>query len=599
MLATLSAWLVERGQAPLAGYLASFVEEYAPRYRFSDAAFLLVCLALATWLLPRWAGSAGDDPDSGGSNAGAGPAGEIAAPGEETPGAASPGEVAPPGGTHAAGAAPRGGRGSRIGAVVVGVLLALAFQRGVLGTLPHIADEATYLFEAHLVTHGVARAPAPDPDLVARIGVRFTALHDGGWIGGFPPGWPLVLAIFLSLGLEYLATPLLLGLNLWLLGLWVEGRFDTETADLACWLGALSPLLVPLHASLMADPLTLACLLGFLLALEGGRPGLAGLSGGWAILTRPASLFFVAGATLWSLLGWGGGRGRALGRFLLGGLPALGVLLAWNWGATGSPWTSPYALAAPAAFQAEALYEGLVVRHDGVAALVNLGMNGAALGVDLLGWPSLSWLPVLLGLVLGGAAPRGGAWRGGALGLLLGHAGYFHPGFAYGPRFYLPLVPGLLAAAALGLAAVSRWRGVDPRRGVPRLWLAGLPALVLGYGSATAPVYLRYTGVDSRPRDFIARQVPREGRLLVLVPARGYPSRPLMFCFHGEVDPFLEARVVVVEDPGDPELVARWARETGRTPWRPPGGGAPWVLPGETAPGAGSTRVDQAGPTPP
>jgi hypothetical protein len=466
-------------------------------------------------------------------------------------------------------------------AALFGGILALLFQRGVLGTLPHIADEATYLFEARLLAAGVARAPALDSSLVALTGVRFTTLYQGGWMGGFLPGWPLVLAVFWLAGIPWLVTPLLLVVNIWLIGIWSARHFGEEVAGWTCWLAAFSPALIPIHGSLMADPMALTCLLGAVLLFEKDHWFAAGTAASAAILTRPAALFFVTGALVAEVvLRWAGPHRVKVRQgicFLLGGVPGFGLLLLWNFAATGSAWISPYSLAAPAAFQGAAVYEGLVIHHDLVAAGINLWMNTVAMAVDLLGWPGLAWLPVVLGAFWGGSWKQGGALRGGVLGLILGHGGYFHPGFAFGPRFYLVAVPWLLASASTGLAVLSRWRGVPPGLGVPRLWVVTLPVVMLGYGAAAGDSYLRYCGVDTRPLEYVDSRIPEEGKLLVLIPALGYPDRPLMFCFHGRVDPFWEQRVVYLEDPGDPQEIQRLARLTGRIPWRPPDQGAPWA----------------------
>ena len=561
MESALAAWLASRQQAPLAGYLLAFAAEYGPRAAPLFALALLLVLGLAHRVMPRAAPEARDaDADADADAA----------------------------------AVRRARRRLRL-APLLGFAMALGFQRLVLEPLPHVGDEATYLFEARLIAGGAAAAPAPDPRLVELTGVPFTAVHQGRWLGAFPPGWPLVLAPLVLLGTPFLAGPLLLGLNVALIGAWARRHFGEDLAGWTALLAAVSPCLFPIHASLMADPLCLAALLGMVLALEDGRPGLAGTCTGLAVLARPAALFFVVGA---GAAEWRRRRRHhpvtreELGRFLAGGLPALAFLLLWNHAATGAAWTSPYTLAAPATgfLQGGSRYQGLEVRHGPVAALVNLGMNLFALDQDLLGWPGISLLPALLGVSLAGAAGRGGALRGGILGLVLGQAGYFHPGLAYGPRFYLAATPWLLAASVAGLAAWLERRGVAPEVGLPRLWVLALPAVVLGYGAPFLEGYARYAQVDPRPLEHVDRHLPPTGRLLVLVPALGYPDRPLMRVFQARVDPWLARREIYLEDPGDPDQVALLASLTGRTPWRPPSEGAPWSAAGPGPRPAGPAR---------
>ena len=129
-------------------------------------------------------------------------------------------------------------------APVVAGVLCVGFTLGILGTFPHIADEVTYLFEARLVLRGRAAAPAPDPMVETLSAVPFTKVHEGRWLAAFPPGWPLVLAVGVLLGIPYLVNGLLAGVNLMLIGRFARRHFGEELGIATVLLAVLSPFLM-------------------------------------------------------------------------------------------------------------------------------------------------------------------------------------------------------------------------------------------------------------------------------------------------------------------------------------------------------------------
>lgn len=555
MSSALEAFLTARGQAPLAGYVAAFLERYAPVNTPAAAAALVVgaILALAAERRLRKRQAASPDP----------------------------------------------GAGPRALPWVLGAMVAaLGLRVVVLGSIPHIPDEATYLFQARLLAEGVATAPVPDPGLVEALEIPFTTVHEGRWIGAFPPGWPAVLAGALRLGVPWLPNLLLLGVGLLLVRRWASRHFGAEVGAVALVLGATSPFLLWPAASGMADLLALVGVLGAVTLFEEDLPFPAGLACGVAVLARPASVFFLAGAALWTLA-FDPPRRRRAGTVALGGLPAALAWLAWNHATTGSALTTAYGLAAPAPgfLSGQATYQGLALRHDLVAAVVNLGMNLGSLGADLLGWPSLSLLPVLVGALACGGWRRGGMLRGGLAGMVLGYATYFHPGMAYGPRFYLPAAPWLLGCAAAALVALARRREAPPGRTLVWLAVGVAPAVVLGYWLPCGLTYARYAGVDARPVRYVEAVAP-PGRLLVVLPDQGYPDRPLVRCFLGENHPSPATPRWFVSARHGAEALRRWAALTHRRPWTPPHRRSPWD-PGSPPAGPAPPRPGPPAPPPP
>lgn len=544
MLHELAAWIVPwlraRGQAPSGGFFLQFAELYGPR---TSAGLSLACFGLAVlvgFVLQSRSRRAQAAPGSG--------AQAIAD--------RSPHEF--------------------FGAcLVLGIGLWLWFEFGVLRGSPRAPDESTYLFLAELLQAGWASAPAPDSaTLEAASYIPFSRIHQGRWIGAFLPGWPLLLAPFQKFGLSALLRFSLWGANLLLLFGWLRRHNPLPIAYLGTALACLSPFWIAIHASSMADPLGL--FLGFQLvaALESKRLGWAGAFAGWLLLVRPANLFFAAGVFL---LAKGTRSWRGAARILGGALPFAFFLATWNLATTGHALVTPYQLAAPRAGLSDglSLYQGMQIRHDLATASLNLFSNAWALRSDLLGLPGLTWPLLLLGF-FGSRGSRSVLW-GGVLAMGIGYGFYFHPGMAYGPRFYLLATPWLFRLVAHGLSRVAEALRIGVFRFSGILLLACLPISVSGIWMPLSLTLERYSGTDPRPQEVALEALARvPGRLLVLVPAMGYPEAKLIYGFRNRIDPSDRLRVRFVEDPRDPNQVRIWAKRTGRTPIRLPLEGAPF-----------------------
>jgi hypothetical protein len=185
-------------------------------------------------------------------------------------------------------------------------------------------------------------------------------------------------------------------------------------------------------------------LVAFLLAWL-RRPLLAGLAAGLAVTTE-----YEAGAILVVLLAYvlleGAG---AAGRFLLGAVPGLALLGAYDWAAFGAPWHASYR------------YLGNTLRARQQSGLlgVHLPTLHSTSQVFLGDRGLLLTAPVLVGAALG----LGALWRIGfraeaavclaiSAGFIVAECGYFEPygGRSPGPRFLAASLPFL--ALGLGLA---------------------------------------------------------------------------------------------------------------------------------------------------
>lgn len=223
--------------------------------------------------------------------------------------------------------------------VVTCLLCLFAFER-----IPHVIDEALYLFQSKYFVQGRISVPAPP---VSKAFLIFLVdFVDGRWYSIMPPGWPLVLAIGTALNVPWLVNPILAAACILLAhGVFcrVSGR---GTANLIIVLIAVSPWFLAMSASLMSHTLTLAAMLAaWWLLLKARDDGwfwgavLAGASMGIVFLTRFLDGLIVGVLTgLWTLSfltdrsRWRVVLGYSLGCIVVGGL-----IFPYNDQLTGDP----------------------------------------------------------------------------------------------------------------------------------------------------------------------------------------------------------------------------------------------------------------------
>ncbi len=384
------------------------------------------------------------------------------------------------------------------------------FQR-----IPRLDDSVAALFSARVFLSGHLTLPMPEyPEFFKVFGVLSAADGVERLAGMYPPGWSLLLAPGVALGVPWLVNPVLGGVLAVTVAALGTELYDRGTGRVAGILVVVSPLLAVISATHLSHTSTaVLCCLSMWATVRLTRTGLmryavvAGVSLGLALLTRPAT-GLAAGLViaLWPL-----SRPRRLleqWRLNLIAVSLVGVfvalLLGYQYASTGDPLKSGHRLELGEHRGLGFVQRSGLSAHTPTMALEMTRDRLAILDDILLGWPVLAGLVVLLPFLLG-VGRRRELWLLAPSFALLGlYAGFWYfPGYLPG-RYLTAGLPGLLILAAGGwrwssqsLADLPRWR-----------WL---PGTVLLSGVAFAIVC-------ARP-EYFSRDELHHGDVETLLPA--------------------------------------------------------------------------------
>jgi 4-amino-4-deoxy-L-arabinose transferase-like glycosyltransferase len=351
-----------------------------------------------------------------------------------------------------------------LGFVATAAVAYFAFER-----LPHLEDEVAYLFQAKTVALGRLTVPSPaHPD---SFWTPFVLDYQGRRFGKYPPGWPAVLALGVKAGADWLVNPLLAALALYLIYRLGQTLYDGRTGLLAAALGLTSPLFLVLSGSFLSHLASLVWLLLFSLWFVWTARGRsrwfalgAGLALGMAFLTRSlTAVAYVVPFALYSLLQVLRRRQAHWPNYLLMALAggAVAALLpAYQWAVTGDPWLNPYLLWWP--YDRIGFGPGIGAMpggHSPYYAWINLKQDLSRTATDLLGWPALSWVPLLLGLALPPRRRRDWVLLTPFASLVIAYLFYWigSPARLWGPRYYFEGFGGLWLLGSVGLLKVWDW----------------------------------------------------------------------------------------------------------------------------------------------
>jgi 4-amino-4-deoxy-L-arabinose transferase-like glycosyltransferase len=360
-----------------------------------------------------------------------------------------------------------------------------AFER-----LPHLEDEVAYLFQAK--TMALGRLTVPSPSQPEAFWTPFVLDYQGQRFGKYPPGWPGLLAGGVLAGVPWLVNPFLAALALYLVYRLGKTLYDDRVGKLAAALGLLSPLFLVLSGSYLSHLASLVWLLLFSLWFVWTAQGRsrwfavgAGLALGMAFLTRSlTAMAYALPFVLYSLVQIVRRRQPHWPHYLLVALAggAMAALLpAYQWAVTGDPWLNPYVLWWP--YDRIGFGPGIGAMpggHSPFYASINLKQDLSRAATDVLGWPGLSWIPLILGLALRPRRARDWALLAPFACLVVAYIFYWigSPARLWGPRYYFEGFAGLWLLGAVGLL-----KGWDWARDQGQTWLrpalAGMVVLLL------------------------------------------------------------------------------------------------------------------------
>lgn len=175
----------------------------------------------------------------------------------------------------------------------------------VLGLIPHIPDETSYVFQARIFASGKLWQQAPAVPETFRV--DHIVILDNRWFSIYPPGWPMLLAIGWWIGAPWLINPLLVGVSV--LGIWrlASSLYDQRVAIVSCLLFLASPFVLLMGAGFMSHPAAMCasiwCVERIVAATTADRPQRffsALLLAGIAFLIRPLTAVLL----LWPVILW-------------------------------------------------------------------------------------------------------------------------------------------------------------------------------------------------------------------------------------------------------------------------------------------------------
>lgn len=403
------------------------------------------------------------------------------------------------------------------------MLVARWIRSSSLGDIAHVQDECAYLLQAKTFLLGwLSSAP-----LLPRGAFNMWFVEDRfARFGIFPPGWPLVLAGFVRLGLINWANPILHGLAVPLLAR-ASRELTTKTGGLiAALLFASSPQALLLASSLMSHGIVVlasAAIVAVVIDVLADRvpswrrSAIAATLLALVVTTRPlcaAVLMLLVGAAVawkaWQRAALPYARLSAVGGGALAGVVAFAL---YNQRLTGSatyapqsmyfdthlpPANTPYfnyhldcnALGFGPTHGCDFSIAGSA--HTLYNAALNTGDNLRSWALLLGGGPIVLLLAAVAIVVLRGALPRL-LWAGIVV-TIGAYALYWYAGTCFGARFYHVAVPFVvLLASGVLMKLGSRW---------PRVMFAAVAGIFLVNAAvvraSAREISDNYWGVDSR-----------------------------------------------------------------------------------------------------
>lgn len=361
----------------------------------------------------------------------------------------------------------------------------------VFENIPHLEDEIAYQWQARTFAEGAFYVPSP-ANTEANF-VPFIIDQDGRRFSKYPPGWSILLAIGMVLGIEHWVPAILAGLNTWLTYRISQRILGERPAILTAILLCTSPFFLFVSGSLLSHPwslfLTLSLTLAWLdlftlsspltsLRFETTKAVTAGLAIGVLFITRPFTalgvvlpfLVHVVSLFISALKSSDGTRHLKKILFIIGGCGLLAgcILFLWQFAVTGNPLQNLYELWWD--YDKVGFGPGHGPSPEGytfLKAFKNLFVSLRILNIDLFGWRIVSLIFIPFGLWSLRKNPKALLVCSIPFSLMFVHMAYwFAPISFFGPRYYFEGIFGLCILTSAGVywlaslfphVKVSRW----------------------------------------------------------------------------------------------------------------------------------------------
>lgn len=351
-------------------------------------------------------------------------------------------------------------------------LCVFAFQ-----ATPHVDDEVGYLFQAKSLLLGQISVSAPFP--VEAFDHNLIYAFGDKWFAITPPGWALILAAGVLVGLPWLVNPVLAATTILLCHAVFRRVASRGVANVTILLIALSPWFLATSSSLMNHTATLTLALAAWLALLSARTAgsalvaiLSGAFMGLLFLTRPLEGVLIGTlAGLWCLsflkdkTGWPIIIGYCIGCVAVGAF-----IFPFNVQLTGDPLQTPLNqylaqvwhlganafgfgadIGPPSLWGGTDLYRG----HSPSEALIHFQHNTHSLNFELFGW-AIGSLSIFFAHVVWGRWSRLDFAMALIVAVIVGTYSlyWFSGSFYIGPRYWFMAFLPIVAITASGIRTV-------------------------------------------------------------------------------------------------------------------------------------------------
>ena len=128
-------------------------------------------------------------------------------------------------------------------------------SQGIFERIPHVEDEAAYLFQAQVFAQG--RLKVPTPPYPTSYWSPFVLDFQGQRFGKYPPGYPLLLSLGVRAGAPWVVNALLASLTLCILAYAGRVIYSPAAGLLAAALGLTAPVFLAMSGTLLSHPTSL------------------------------------------------------------------------------------------------------------------------------------------------------------------------------------------------------------------------------------------------------------------------------------------------------------------------------------------------------